>query len=156
MGTCPVAGAQATHRLDGLLDVGVPLVPPQGDTCEWTDEEHTRHCQVGRDFLLGLRYLKIEDRGLLELDMKAHCRHPSFPQVCLLPTAKGTPHMHEALPPQVSAASILPQNTGQATADILPSWSQELLDCCWRWLRPEVPSSLRVGRCDTDRVRTPA
>lgn len=64
MGMHPVAGAQATHRQDGLLNVGIPLVPPQGDTCEWTDEKHTRHCQVGRDFLLGLRYLKIENRRL--------------------------------------------------------------------------------------------
>lgn len=47
----------ATHRKNGFLDAGVPLVLPQGGPSERTGEVHTRHSQVGRAFLSGLRYL---------------------------------------------------------------------------------------------------
>lgn len=47
----------ATHRKNGFLDAGVPLVLPQGGPSERTGEVHTRHGQVGRAFLSGLRYL---------------------------------------------------------------------------------------------------
>lgn len=49
-------GASA-HREDGLFDAGIPLLLPQGGPCEWAGEAHSRHLQVGRAFLVRLRYL---------------------------------------------------------------------------------------------------
>lgn len=56
----PPAGAgpgTATHRENGLFDVGIPLVLPERGPGERACEAHAGHCQMGGALLFGLGHL---------------------------------------------------------------------------------------------------